>query len=85
MNRKLKVIGMHTFLLGPQVRTIAAVTSQKQFAALIGCSIHKVRGYASETCNKEELRLAMEHVGRACALCPVCGTWKIIQPNPEGE
>jgi hypothetical protein len=85
MNRKLKVFGMYTFLLGPQARTIAAVTSQKQFAKLIGCSLYDVRGYSSETGNLEELRVAMEHVGRAVVFCPTCETWQVIQPKPEGE
>lgn len=65
MTNKLKVYGILTFMgEGNQVRSVAAVTSQKQFASLIGSSLHYVRDYAAETGNEEERKVAFKHIGR---------------------
>lgn len=70
--RKLKVYGTtafcrreHKHLLDPkrswrtQVRYVAAVTSQKEFADLLGTTIGQIRPYMSRTGNEEEIELAM--------------------------
>ena len=73
---KLKVYGTLTHLLGQQVRTIAAVTNQKEFAALIGTNLSYVRDYACETGNEEEIKVAFKSVGTVFIKCPVCKDWK---------
>jgi hypothetical protein len=78
MNRKLKVFGTTTFILGVQARTVAATTSQKEFARLIGTSLGYVRDYACETGNLEEVAVAMGCCETAFAKCPTCGDWKKI-------
>ena len=79
MSKKLKVYGCNTFLFGVQERTVAAVTSQKQFAALIKTSLNYVRDYAAETGNVEEVNQAFSHCGVAHVQCKCCGTWRIYQ------
>jgi hypothetical protein len=74
-NRKLKVYGTNTHLLGIQARTIAAVTSQKEFAALIGSSLGYVREYGCETGNPEEMEQAMSNIGSVMIKCPTCHQW----------
>jgi hypothetical protein len=61
--RKLKVYGAWRFRAGKQVRAIAAVNSQKEFAALLDTSLNFVRGYASETGNACELKIAFSKPG----------------------
>jgi len=58
--RKLKVYGIATFLPGvnKQVRTIAACSSMKEFAELLGDSLYHIRDYAAETGNNIELSIA---------------------------
>lgn len=57
--RKLKVYGIGC----GTSRKICAVSSQKEFASILGDSLHFVRGYASETGNAEEIKLAMGKPG----------------------
>jgi hypothetical protein len=76
--RKLKVFGVHTFLLGTQARTIAAATSQKKFAETIGTTLGYVQTYACETGNKDEVRVALTHPGKAFAFCPTCNEWRVV-------
>lgn len=81
MRRKLKVYGGNTFLLrGQQVRTIAAVTSAKQFATLVKTSYGYVRDYCCETGNAEEIKLAMSDVGSVFVECKECGCWSKVKP-----
>ena len=75
MSKKLKVYGVNTNLLGIQARTIAAVTSQEQFAKLIGTSLGYVRDYGAETGNLEELAVAFKDVGTVFIECPTCKQW----------
>ena len=69
---KLRVYGItssckseHRHLLDPetpwriQVRYVAAVSNQKEFAELVGCTVREVRNYASITGNPKEVKLAM--------------------------
>lgn len=69
---KFKIYGIisfckpeHRHLLDPeksgrtQVRYVAAVSSQKEFAELVGCTVHEVRNYGSITGNPKEVKLAM--------------------------
>ena len=55
---KLKVYGINTHIFGEQERTVAMVTSQKEFAKLIGSSLRYVSEYRSETENEEEVEIA---------------------------
>jgi len=70
--RKLKVYGVtafcrseHRHLLDPkrswrtQVRYVAAVFSQKEFADLLGTTIGQIRDYMGRTSNEKEIELAM--------------------------
>ena len=70
--RKLKVYGItevcrreHRHLLDPkkpwriQVRYVAAVTNQKEFADLLGATLGQIRPYMSITSNEKEVELAM--------------------------
>ena len=75
MAGKLKVYGTMTHLLPKQARTIAAVTSQKEFAALIGTTLGYVQTYASETGNEEEIKQAFSDIGTVFVKCPCCETW----------
>jgi len=69
---KLKVYGVvafckkkHRHLLDPekswrtQVRYVAAVSSQKEFAELVGSVLVQIRPYMSITSNPKEVKLAM--------------------------
>jgi hypothetical protein len=59
----LKVYGGLTMLHGKQVRTIVATTSQKAAAELVGISLSYLRGYWSETWNRQELEVALAQPG----------------------
>jgi len=73
---KLKVFGVQTFLLnGVQNRTVAAVTSQKEFARKIESSLNYVRDYSSETGNEEEIKVAFSDIGRVFIQCKCCQSW----------
>lgn len=72
MPRKLKVYGVtdtcrreHRHLLDPkrswrtQVRYVAAVFNQQEFADLLGATLGRIRPYMSITSNEKEVKLAM--------------------------
>lgn len=57
---KLKVYGGLVFNgKRKQVRTIVATTSQKNAAALVGCTVSEIRNYWSETGNDMEIATAL--------------------------
>jgi hypothetical protein len=60
----MKIYGIFAFTgyHPKQLRYVAAVRNQKEFAELIGSSVHYVRGYAAETGNKIEVEV--------CTACP---------------
>lgn len=64
---KLKVYGgllnMSPHREKRQVRAIAAVTSQKQMAELVGVSVSQIRGWWAETFNDHEREVALASPG----------------------
>jgi hypothetical protein len=85
MGRKLKVFGTQTFLMhGVQNRTVAAATSMKGFAALIGSSLNYVRHYGCETGNAEEVKIAMSDIGSIFAQCKCCQSWVKVPAARKG-
>ena len=85
MARKLKVFGVNTFLLhSVQNRTIAAATSMKGFAELIGSSLNYVRDYACETGNAEEIKIALSNVGTVFVQCKCCQSWVKVPAARKG-
>ena len=54
----MKVYGCMKFRDGRQVRCVAAVSSQKEFAELMDCSLHYIRGYGAETGNPLEVAVS---------------------------
>ena len=79
MRKKLKIYGGNTHLFGRQERTVAAVTSQKEFAALIHANVGYVRDYCCETGNQEEIDTAFKYVGKAWVQCKCCGHWRMYE------
>jgi len=83
---KLKVYGGDSHLNRIQERTIAAVTSQTQFAKLIHANIGYVRDYCCETGNEKEITLAMSDIGAVFVECELCRNWhKFVEAASSGE